>query len=67
MLYLVKDTVYIKANNKFYKVEYKNNELKPTSEKIYSIDDSNVIPYEKAIEVLSGKNSKTFRIEKEDK
>lgn len=66
MLYLDKDTVYVKANNKFYKVEYKNNELKATSEKKYSIDDSNVIPYEKAIKILGNKGSKTFKIEKED-
>lgn len=62
MLYLYKNSVYIKANNKYFKVEYTNNDIKPTKDELYSIDTSKPISYEEAIKILNKKND-TFNSE----
>lgn len=57
MLYLHKNNIYVKANNKYFKVKYANDDIKPTKEELYSIDTSKPISYEQAIETLKKKNS----------
>lgn len=56
MLYKSDNQTYVFANNKYYKLIKKDNDLIPTKEFKYELDKKTEISYKDALDLLKGNN-----------
>lgn len=56
MLYKSDNQAYVFANNKYYKLTKKDNDLIPTKEFKYGLDKKTEISYKDALDLLKGNN-----------
>lgn len=56
MLYKSDNQIYVFANNKYYKLTKKDNDLIPTKEFKYELDKKIEISYKDALDLLKGNN-----------
>lgn len=60
MLYKSDNQTYVFANNKYYKLTKKDNDLIPTKEFKYELDKKTEISYKDALDLLKGNNKNLF-------